>query len=169
MLKIFYPFLVMFIGLYIKIKIHAPTMIVPPNRSPGSLKPQSTGLCSSAQNPLVVPISLRVKVKCFVMAHSNLHHLAPTTLLIYSEIIKPCLRAFALAVPSAQTVLPSDTESYKAHSLTSFKTLFKCHFLTQALPHLTQALIFSWLKLHRPHLSLCVCGRRGKRGGGWWD
>ena len=117
----------------------------------------------------MVPISLRVKVKFFIMAHNKLYHLAPTTLLIYSEIIKPCLRAFALAVTSAWNVLPSDTDSYKVQSLTSFKTLFKCHFLTQALPHLTQALIFSWLKLHSTHLSFCVCGRRGKGGGGWWD
>ena len=40
-------------------------------------------------------------------------------------------QGFALAIPSAWTTLPPDSHSC---CLTSFRSLFKCHFLREALP-----------------------------------
>lgn len=70
---------------------------------------------------------------------SNLAPATPAPRCFSIDLVLSCLRAFALAVPSAQTVLPSNI--CLLGSFSSFQSLFKYHFCRELLTALLKIAI----------------------------
>ena len=102
---------------------------------------------SCAQNPPMAPTSLRAQAQVLAVAHGVLYYLSPPLSLTYSHSPSQSIQATVFIEHSSHALtsgslhwlfLQSGTLfpriSTRAPSLTTFKTLLKCHLLQEGFP-----------------------------------